>query len=49
MKITKVVAREILNSRGNPTIESDVILDDKFFGRTIVPSGASTGERKSLN
>lgn len=48
MKITKLVAREILDSRGNPTIESDVILDDKFFGRAIVPSGASTGEREAV-
>lgn len=48
MKITKVVAREILDSRGNPTVEADVILDDKFFGRAIVPSGASTGEREAV-
>ncbi len=48
MKITKVVAREILDSRGNPTIESDVTLDDKYFGRAIVPSGASTGEREAV-
>ncbi|MGQ9643802.1 MAG: phosphopyruvate hydratase, partial [Ignavibacterium sp.] len=48
MKITKVVAREILDSRGNPTVEADVTLDDKFFGRAIVPSGASTGEREAV-
>lgn len=48
MKITKVVAREILDSRGNPTIESDVTLEDKYFGRAIVPSGASTGEREAV-
>lgn len=48
MKITKVVAREILDSRGNPTVEADVTLDDKFFGRSIVPSGASTGEREAV-
>lgn len=48
MKITKVVAREILDSRGNPTVEADVTLNDKFFGRAIVPSGASTGEREAV-
>ncbi len=48
MKITKVVAREILDSRGNPTVEADVTLEDKFFGRAIVPSGASTGEREAV-
>lgn len=48
MKITKIVGREVLDSRGNPTVEVDVILDDKFFGRAIVPSGASTGEREAV-
>jgi enolase len=48
MKITKVVGREILDSRGNPTVEVDVTLDNKFFGRAIVPSGASTGEREAV-
>lgn len=48
MKITKVIAREILDSRGNPTVEADVTLDKKFFGRAIVPSGASTGEREAV-
>src|SRR5688572_25914212 len=48
MKITKVHAREILDSRGNPTVEVDVTLDDGAFGRGAVPSGASTGEREAL-
>lgn len=48
MKITKIVGREVLDSRGNPTVEVDVMLDDKFFGRAIVPSGASTGEREAV-
>lgn len=43
MKITKVIARQILDSRGTPTIESDVVIDDHFLGRSAVPSGASTG------
>src|SRR5881392_3553743 len=41
-------AREILDSRGNPTIEVDVILDDGAAGRAAVPSGASTGEHEAL-
>ena len=41
-KIKKVVAREILDSRGNPTVEVDVILDNGILGRAAVPSGAST-------
>ena len=48
MKITKVRGREILDSRGNPTVEVDVALDDGSFGRAAVPSGASTGEREAL-
>ena len=43
MKVTHVMAREILDSRGNPTVEVDVTLDDGSFGRAAVPSGASTG------
>ena len=43
-KITKVVGRQILDSRGNPTVEVDVTLDDGFVARAAVPSGASTGE-----
>ncbi len=48
MKITQIHAREILDSRGNPTIEVDVTLDGGAFGRAAVPSGASTGEREAL-
>ena len=48
MKITKVHAREILDSRGNPTVEVDVTLDGGALGRAAVPSGASTGEREAL-
>jgi enolase 1/2/3 len=48
VKITNVHAREILDSRGNPTVEVDVALDGGGFGRAAVPSGASTGEREAL-
>ena len=48
MKIKNVRAREVLDSRGNPTVEVDVILEDGTLGRASVPSGASTGERESL-
>ena len=48
MKITRVHGREILDSRGNPTIEVDVMLDGGGLGRAAVPSGASTGEREAL-
>jgi len=48
MKITKVHGREILDSRGNPTVEAEVTLADGAFGRAAVPSGASTGEREAL-
>ena len=41
--IEEVVAREVLDSRGNPTVEVDVVLDSGAAGRAIVPSGASTG------
>ena len=47
-KIKDVHAREVLDSRGNPTVEVDVTLEDGSFGRAIVPSGASTGEREAL-
>ena len=47
-KITQIQAREILDSRGNPTIEVDVQLDCGAFGRAAVPSGASTGEHEAL-
>ena len=48
MKIKDVKAREILDSRGNPTVEVDVILENGIMGRAAVPSGASTGEREAL-
>jgi enolase len=48
MTIAKVVGREILDSRGNPTVEVDVTLEGGAFGRAAVPSGASTGEREAL-
>ena len=48
MKITDVKAREILDSRGNPTVEVDVTLEGGITGRAAVPSGASTGEREAL-
>lgn len=47
MKITKVHAREILDSRGNPTVEAEITINDKFMGRAISPSGASTGEKEA--
>src|SRR5215207_6829332 len=46
--ISSVLAREVLDSRGNPTIECDVRLADGSFGRAAVPSGASTGEREAV-
>ena len=46
--IKDVKAREILDSRGNPTVEVDVILEDGSFGRAAVPSGASTGEHEAV-
>src|SRR5439155_6143170 len=46
--IEDVSAREILDSRGNPTVEVDVVLDDGALGRAAVPSGASTGEHEAL-
>ena len=46
--IEAIRAREILDSRGNPTVEVDVLLDDGAFGRAAVPSGASTGEHEAL-
>ena len=48
MKIRSIQAREILDSRGNPTVEVDVTLDSGAFGRAAVPSGASTGTREAL-
>ncbi|MBI2237332.1 MAG: phosphopyruvate hydratase [Actinobacteria bacterium] len=46
--VEAVTAREILDSRGNPTVEVDVVLDDGAFGRAAVPSGASTGRHEAL-
>ena len=48
MKIEKIIAREILDSRGNPTVEVDVTLESGITGRASVPSGASTGEHEAL-
>ena len=47
-KIEKIVAREILDSRGNPTVEVDVFLESGVMGRASVPSGASTGENEAI-
>ena len=46
--IEQIIAREIIDSRGNPTIEVDIMLEDGSFGRAAVPSGASTGKREAL-
>jgi enolase len=46
--ISKVIGREILDSRGNPTVEADVILESGAMGRAAAPSGASTGEREAI-
>ncbi len=48
MYIKNIIGREVLDSRGNPTVEVDVILEDGTLGRAMVPSGASTGEREAL-
>src|SRR5580765_7347912 len=48
MKLRTIQAREILDSRGNPTIEVDVVLESGARGRAAVPSGASTGTREAL-
>jgi enolase len=47
-KIANIKAREVLDSRGNPTVEADVILEDGTLGRACAPSGASTGSREAL-
>src|SRR3989338_11100085 len=47
MKIRELKAREVLDSRGNPTVEADCILEDGTLGRAIVPSGASTGSHEA--
>ena len=46
--IESIVAREILDSRGNPTVEVDVVLETEAMGRACVPSGASTGEYEAV-
>jgi len=48
MIIQKIKAREVLDSRGNPTVEADVVLENGLIGRAIVPSGASKGQREAL-
>ena len=48
MKIIKITGREILDSRGNPTVEVDVLLESGVMGRAAVPSGASTGIHEAL-
>ena len=47
-KIKKVFARQIFDSRGNPTVEVDVITENGILGRAAVPSGASTGEHEAV-
>src|SRR5438105_14563457 len=47
-EIAEIMAREVLDSRGNPTVEAEVILSGGARGRAIVPSGASTGEHEAL-
>jgi len=47
-RIEKIVGRQIMDSRGNPTVEVDVWLKDGTLGRAAVPSGASTGENEAL-
>ena len=47
-EIVDIYAREILDSRGNPTVEVEVYLESGVMGRAAVPSGASTGEREAL-
>ena len=48
LPISRIHGREVLDSRGNPTVEVEITLSDGSFGRAIVPSGASTGEREAL-
>ena len=48
VSIADVIGREIIDSRGNPTVEVDVILENGVLGRAAVPSGASTGENEAL-
>ena len=48
LKIKKIFGRQIIDSRGNPTCEADIVLDDGTIGRGAVPSGASTGKLEAL-
>src|ERR1700753_3007053 len=48
LAIEYVIARQVLDSRGNPTVEVDVLLEDGTLGRAMVPSGASTGEHEAV-
>ena len=48
MKINKIVAREVLDSRGNPTVEAEFWMEGNFYGHAICPSGASTGEKEAV-
>ena len=47
-KINKIHAREILDSRGNPTVETEIVLENDIISRASVPSGASTGEHEAV-
>src|SRR5579862_7624726 len=47
-KITRVIGRQIIDSRGNPTVEADVVLEGGALGRAAVPSGASTGKHEAV-
>ncbi len=47
-RIVDVVGREVIDSRGNPTVEADVVLESGALGRAAVPSGASTGTREAV-
>jgi len=48
MKIVKLASREVLDSRGNPTVEAEILLEGNFYGHAICPSGASTGEKEAM-
>jgi enolase len=47
-KIKSIKARQVIDSRGNPTVEAEIILENGVMGRAIVPSGSSTGTREAL-
>ena len=47
-KIKNIIARQIIDSRGNPTVEAEVYLNDGSYGRAAVPSGASTGKYEAV-